>query len=164
MGLRGPAPKPTALKKLDGSEIRKPELTQQAKPERPTRAPAPPVWMSKAGKKQWRRIARPLLDCGLLTEIDLLALAMLCETYATYQDARLAIVQEGLLVAGGTGASKKNPAATVMETARKDLLTMMREFGMTPAARSRIRIEPDEEDDEDLFSQFVMAAKSGRKD
>ena len=73
MGARGPAPKPTALKVLDGNPRHRPINRSEPRP-RPV-APKCPSWLDAEAKREWRRIAPALERIGLLTEIDGTALA-----------------------------------------------------------------------------------------
>lgn len=42
----------------------------------------------------------------------------------------------------------RNPAIAIMETARKDLLRLLVEFGMTPSSRTRVQALPNGPKDE----------------
>jgi Phage terminase, small subunit len=72
-----------------------------------------------------------------------------------------------LLMGGETGfvRLKKNPACTVSETAMKTMKSFLVEFGMTPAARSRIRIEKPKEADpfEDYLKKGASSASISTK-
>jgi P27 family predicted phage terminase small subunit len=65
-----------------------------------------------------------------------------------------------LLMGAATGffRLKKNPACTVSETAMKTMKSFFVEFGMTPAARSRIRIDKPKE--ADPFEDYLKKGSS----
>ena len=140
MGKRGPAPEPTQIKRLKGNPGGRP--LNKAEPKPLNEMPRAPSWMSLAAKRQWRRVAKPLHECGLLTKIDGLALAMLCETYAQFIEARLEVEKRGPWFFSEDGKPYVNPAVWVMNKARGEIKGWLREFGMTPSARSGIRMEP----------------------
>lgn len=114
---------------------------REARPGAPARVPPAPRWLSAGARREWRRLARLLLGAGLLTEIDVVALGMMCEALDIYQRAKAAMGEEGLIVVSDKGNSYQHPALGVMNGARADVLRWAREFGMTPAARSRITVE-----------------------
>lgn len=162
MGRRGPAPRPTRLTELAGNPGKRALNSQEAQPRPAAKLPQAPRWLSEEAKAQWRRIARPLYECGLLTQVDQLALALLCEAFATFMAARAEVEREGMIAISERGGSYQHPAVSIMNSSRKELLTWLREFGMTPSARSRIRVEQGEDAMDDLFSEFEMAAKRPR--
>ena len=144
MGIRGPAPKPTAVKILQGKPGHRPLPANEPKPDS-GRLPSAPRWLSDEAKREWKRIAPRLHAVGLLTEVDGLALAMLCEAFAQYMAAKAVVDREGLLLVSEKGNSYQHPAAGLMTQARGELLKWAREFGMTPSARSRISVQAAED-------------------
>lgn len=52
------------------------------------RLPAVPAHLPPTAKAEWRRIGRQLADAGLLTALDTTALALYCEAYARWLEAR----------------------------------------------------------------------------
>ena len=110
----------------------------------------PRLLVSKAARKQWDRIAKDLHDCGLLTSIDGLALALLCEAYATWYDAKLLVDVEGYFCRSDNGNLYQHPAVGAMNTAQKNLISLMREFGMTPSSRSGIKLPGEVEPEKSL--------------
>ena len=140
MGQRGPAPQPTALKVLRGNPGRRPLPKGEPQPAA-GRVPYAPRWLSEAAAAEWKRIAPRLHAAGLLTEVDGMALGLLCETFVQYQDARRIVERDGMLAISEKGASYQHPALGIANGARRELLTWAREFGMTPSARSRIRVD-----------------------
>ncbi len=77
MGKRGPQPKPTALRVLQGNPSHKKKTTAEEPKPRPL-APEPPVWLNKEAIAVWNDLAPKLEPLGLLTEVDLLDFANLC--------------------------------------------------------------------------------------
>ncbi len=73
----GTKPKPTALKLLEGNPGKRPLPMNEPKPA-PT-APKCPSWLHKDAKKEWKRISTELERLGLLTQVDMAALAGYCE-------------------------------------------------------------------------------------
>src|SRR5580765_5336857 len=84
MGARGPAPKPTSLRKYEGNPSRRP-----FPPLEPQYAAIPPQKpsMSKAASKIWDDLVSKMRDYGVLREIDQRALYCLCEDEALIEAA-----------------------------------------------------------------------------
>lgn len=93
MSRRGPAPKPTRLKIAAGNPGKRPLNPREPKPA--TVDPPMPMWLSKRAQAEWRRIVPELLKLGLLTSIDLAALAAYCQAYAEFEIATRTIEEEG---------------------------------------------------------------------
>lgn len=83
MGARGPAPTPTAVKKL----------RQTFRPDRaPQNEAIPnlargdqlkaPDWLGQGAREKWEELALRLHSLGLLTEIDLDTFALYCTTWS----------------------------------------------------------------------------------
>nr|PZN59463.1 MAG: phage terminase small subunit P27 family [Sphaerobacter thermophilus] len=132
--------KPTVLKVIQGNPGKRALNKNEPKP-RPI-APEPPPGLDRFGREAWRRLAPLLERQGLLTEDDAELFWAFCQTWSQLRKA----VRE---------LNKMNPrdedyrkVAVTVENARKDLRLLAVEFGLTPAARSRIDL-PQAEDEAD---------------
>ena len=162
MGERGPAPKPTALKVLQGNPGKRALPKGEPRPAA-GKVPTAPRWLSEEAKKEWRRLAGRLWRVGLLTEADHDALALYCETFASWRRAEEQVRKKGEVMRTAAGNVIQNPYLSIANRAKRDALVLAREFGMTPAARSRISIESGEEEPslaELLFQQVGDGWKS----
>ena len=93
---------------------------------------------------------------GVLTEADGLALAALCADAALLAKAQQQLAKTGLLVKSATGDGvKQNPLLPVLGCLTDRVVRALREFGMTPSARSRIQARPADTIDD------IEAALSG---
>lgn len=147
MGMRGPNPKPTALKLLEGNPgKRRLKNTGEPMPEPPSDMPKPPSRLLPEAKKEWRRLAPPLLALGVLTEVDLSAFAELCQNYAYYVNTDKEITKMGsqtvfAMQKTPSGYMQQHPILSLRrqyyETWRKGLA----DFGLTPASRARIALD-----------------------
>lgn len=61
----------------------------------PPKLPKCPTWLDKEGKKEWKRISKDLFDLGLLTNIDMAALAIYCQTFSRWLECEQFISQFG---------------------------------------------------------------------
>lgn len=159
MGARGPAAKPTELRKLQGNPGKRP--LPKAEPRPGERMPSAPRWMSTEAKRQWKRLAPRLHAAGLLTEVDGLGLAMLCEAVGQYVEGKEIVEKEGAIAVSDQGNVYQHPAVGLMKTARAEVLRWAREFGMTPAARSRISVEGNGVGEPSLADLLFQAVGEG---
>lgn len=163
MGARGPAAKPTRIRELQGNPGKRKLPKGEPRPSVKDRVPSAPRWLSKEAKGEWRRIAPLLHRTGLLTEVDGVALGMMCEALAVYHQAKEAMGGEGLIVVSDKGNSYQHPALGIMNSARADVLRWAREFGMTPAARSRISLEGGGEQEPSLADVLFQMVGGGHE-
>lgn len=76
MGKRGPSPKPTPIRVLEGNPSRRPINENEPKPTDGT--PPMPPHLDRRARVVWRQIAPELSRLGLLTVVDGEALASYC--------------------------------------------------------------------------------------
>lgn len=146
--MPGPRPTPTYLKLLRGNPGRRPINKNEPKPEIPAKQPAPPAWLSAYALEEWKRVAPELWRINLLTKVDVAVFAMYCEAYARWRTAEEALavmasrdpVMRGLIARSKAGTAMENPLAYISRRAAQEMLRCAGEFGLTPAARSRISI------------------------
>lgn len=139
---RGPPPKPTVLRAVGGNAGHRPLNVDEPKPE-PKLIP-PPDHIEGESLLAWNRLAPMLHRMGVLTTADELALERLCEIYAGIMacDASLQVNGRTYWSESENGASllKANPAAAQKASLENQLKTYLQEFGLTPAARSRVKV------------------------
>jgi P27 family predicted phage terminase small subunit len=137
VGRRGPAPAPTRLKLLKGTE---PGRINTSEP-KPLAGPVvKPDWLSPRASEEWDRVGPHLEHMRTLTGADEMALAVYCEAVARWRGLAEVVAKsppviqrEGLLV--------KNPAYSQIRDAAIEVRMYAREFGLTPSARAGIRVE-----------------------
>lgn len=146
MGARGPAPKPTALRVIEGNPSRRPLNKLEPRP-RPARPPCP-RWLLVDARKEWHRLVPELERLGLLTIVDGAALAAYCQEWGRYVDAQHQLARYGALMKPtASGYIQENPYATVARKALQAVKAFAAEFGLTPASRTRIAAPPPPEND-----------------
>lgn len=156
MGQRGPSPKPTALRILQGNPGK--TKLNPSEPQPPIAAPdlPPPAWMTEEAREVWTRL-RP--DLPWLSVVDAGIFAAYCSTFARWREAEDFLEQNGLTfeireapIPGKKGGKEKlgkvkfiqqRPEAAI---AQKSLLMVCKlggELGLSPASRTRIHVEPE---------------------
>lgn len=131
--------KPTTLKVLEGNPGKRPINKDEPKPI-PV-APKCPAHLDPVARKEWRRISANLEPLGLLTQIDMAALAAYCQVYSRWVEAENQIRKHGMLVKSPNGYPMQSPYLNIASKAVEQMKAFLTEFGMTPASRSRISVE-----------------------
>jgi len=143
--MAGRRPKPTALKQLQGNPGKRRLNSREPKP---SGIPTCPTHLDRIAKGEWRRISAELVTLGLLTEVDRAALAAYCASYSRWAQAEAQVQKFGAVIRSPkSGYPVPNPYVGVANTALDHMRKFLVEFGMTPASRSRIQVEPTTADD-----------------
>lgn len=149
--MRGAKPKPTALKLVAGNPGRRPLNKREPKPKRVV--PAPPEHLSADARTAWGSLAARLDRLGLLTELDVFALELLCENYAEILALRADVAAGGryqvVITKSQDLMERARPVAMMLADAERRFRGMMSEFGLTPSSRSRIQTANDADDTTD---------------
>lgn len=136
MAQRGRKPKPTALKTLEGNPGKRQLNVNEPKPL--AKAPSCPKWLDPEAKKEWKRLSKKMEQIGILTEIDMAAFAGYCQAYARWKAAEEFISKHGSIVKTPSGYWQQVPQVSIAQQYMKAMQKFAEQFGLTPAARSRI--------------------------
>ena len=161
--MSGRRPKPTAVKLVQGNPGKRPLNDAEPKPERSSaRAPR---GLGAEGARFWRRYAPGLAALGVLTEVDEPAFRMAAEHYEVALRAAQQLHEEELVLESRDGP-KKNPLTQILRDNSTALRAFLTEFGMTPASRSKIRIESEEQPSlaDELFRAAMERAEQADVD
>jgi len=163
MGRRGPPPKPTAIRKLQGNPGHRPLNDREPEPRPDT--PRCPSWLTDEAKVVWRRMVPELRVMGVLTAADGDALAAYCQTFARWKAAEEFLAKHGEVYPlkddqGRIRCMQQFPQVSISRNLLHLLRNYQREFGLTPSARSRIAVgggaaEPSE------FDRFLAERRGG---
>ena len=159
--MAGRRPKPTELKMLEGNPGHRALNTEEPRP--PKGIPEMPKGMARVANREWKIITRELSVLGLLTVVDGKALGEYCklmglaETY--YKEAlRKPMVEEPQFDKAGMCVGEKlkaNPATAAYLGCSKAAKAYLIEFGLTPASRTKLKIQKPKEKDE--FQEMLDA-------
>lgn len=139
MATRGPKPKPTALKELEGNPGKRPLNDKEPKPEK--KAPRCPTWLEPDAKKEWKRLAKQLEELGILTQVDMTSFAGYCQAYARWKEAEEFISKHGTIVKTPSGYWQQVPQVSIAQTYLKTMSKFCEQFGLTPSSRSRLEVD-----------------------
>lgn len=141
---------PTNLVKLHGNRSGK--GMPKGEPQFKAKMLRPPAGLSPAARGLWVRLSKPMSAAGVLTEADWLAFLQLCVAYGDWVFFRGQIEGkrsrkksersegEGWLKDVGKFVMV-HPLAGLENRMAKRVLSYLQEFGMTPASRTRIRVD-----------------------
>jgi len=136
----GPRPRPTALKGLFGVKDR-----ARLNPAEPVLAPAgevfdtPPADLDGDAEAiaEWTKVVPTLRRVGLVSDLEQSSLIGYCRVWSRLQAAERELRASGLFLPGESGVVV-HPAVKVANESIDRCLRYWQEFGMTPAARSRM--------------------------
>lgn len=153
MGRRGPAPEPTAIKLLKGNPGKR--KLNQNEPTPLITLPHCPAYLDADARTEWDRLAPILVRMKVLTEADYIALASLCQAYSTMMKAQEQLNRSGILFKTPSGYVQQSPLIGIVNNCTEKIVTLCREFGLTPSARSRVQVsQPEAAKEDDPWSRL----------
>ena len=149
--MRGRKPLPTELKLLAGNPGHRPLNTREPKPKVKPKMPKAPSFLNKRAQAEWRRTGQRLFDLGILTELDEVLLSMYCSSFSHWTAANETLEKEGYTILSARSGLKPSPWLAIANSAWKEILKIMIEFGMTPSSRTRVQVnwKPIDQSDSD---------------
>jgi P27 family predicted phage terminase small subunit len=158
--MSGPAPKPTAIRELEGNLSKRPMPKNEPKPR--TGGLMPPVWLSEVedglGMLLWEQEAPEYHRLGLLTVIDREPFARFCAYMAEWWRLTREIRDEGEILVLNEGKNVyANPKCSLRQQAFKNADSIGRQFGWTPSSRTKIEVDRPSSGDEGIL-QFIKSA------
>ena len=147
---------PTGLKKLRGNPGKRALNEQEPKPD--LLIPECPDHLTGAAREEWNRVTQELYKLGILSEIDRAALAAYCMAWLDFVYASKKVDEEGEVITSIKGGKYLNPWVGIKTSAMDRLVRIAAEFGMTPASRTKIKVEGPNE--EDLMASFLFGKRA----
>jgi P27 family predicted phage terminase small subunit len=143
--MPGPPRTPTHLKLLRGNPGHQ-KLRPEPEPLIPKTCPEAPAFITGYAADEWWITAPELHRLGLLTRIDVPALATYCHAYGQWRLAAETLakmaasdpVAGGMLIKTKYGDAVQNPLVGIARKHAADMVRYAGEFGLTALARSRL--------------------------
>jgi P27 family predicted phage terminase small subunit len=162
-GSGGSNRKPTALKKLLNNPGKRKLNEREPKPAKGI--PEMPRFLNPEARAEWKRIVPILHKMGVLTVADGKALAAYCSCYSQLSKSEAAIEKFGLICVTldqvtGVAELKANPAVRIKSDALRQMKSFLIEFGLTPASRSKLQINANDDEPDALDSLFDAPTQS----
>jgi P27 family predicted phage terminase small subunit len=160
--MRGRKPKPISQQITEGDRRRhgRLKLATKSNPQPACGLPACPHYLRGHARAAWNVWSAELQAMGLDSAADAQLLEAACVNFQTAVTAHLQIQKQGevveeLIIARDSGKVighrvRKNPWVTVREHAHRLLLSFCSEFGVSPAARTRLNIERPRTDEDEI--------------
>lgn len=86
-------------------------------------------------------MAGELYRLGLLTVVDMAALASYCQAYGRWKHAERMLAEEGEVATTPNGYAVQSVWLQIANKAMEQMHRFMVEFGFTPASRTRVKTE-----------------------
>ena len=163
--MPGRRPLPTEVKRLRGNPGKR-KLNDQ-EPGVPIGEPEMPADLPELAQVEWKSIVPLLLQMGVLSKVDGKALVGYCYAWARLMQAEKEINDRGIILDEpvtdkegneiGT-RTKANPACALADRAMVRMKSFLIEFGLTPASRSKLKVDkPKDADPVEAYLAKKMA-------
>jgi len=138
---------PFVLRALRGNPGKRP-TKPEPQPEQTIDVPEPPGFIAGYAADEWWRTAPELHRLGLLTRMDISALAAYCHAFGQWQMAAEALatmqandpIMNGMIIKTKFGDAAMNPLVSIARKHAGDVIRYSAEFGLTPVARTRLAV------------------------
>jgi len=144
MGKRGPAPKPTNLRLLHGD--RKSRIND-SEPLPNEGLPECPDSVADDVREVWDYTIEQLRAMQLATPADRDVLLAFCEAVVIHRKSSEVLAKSPVLIKGIKGGLVRNPAIQIQRDSAIVMRALAQEFGLTPSARSQIRMGTKKDSD-----------------
>ena len=163
MGRRGPKPEPTQLKILRGNPGRR--HVSRAEPEPPSDGVVMPSHLGEVAAAKWNELLPLLQAVRVMTRADIEALARYCDTYEWWLATRAKLKKEGdtYPILNDKGEIKyiaQRPEVSIANKLAVQLRQLESDFGLSPAARTSLKVEPDAKEESTLSKFLARRSKA----
>jgi len=146
MSNAGRPPVPSWLKELRGT-LQPADRAGEPQPEDALYIPPPRELADRPHAQEFWEVHLPLLVKNrMITEVDMTAFAAACLAYEAWIQAEEQLSKPadqggGQIVKTQNGYPVQSPWVSIAAGRRKEFLEYLREFGLTPSSRTRIKIQ-----------------------
>jgi P27 family predicted phage terminase small subunit len=100
--------------------------------------PACPKHLLGEARREWRRLGKRLMECGLFADVDAGALALYCRAWGRWIEAEQQLSKYGTVIKAPSGFLVQSPYLAIANKAMDQMTRILVEFGMSPSSRSRV--------------------------
>lgn len=136
-GRSGRRAKPTAKKELAGNPGKRPLNKNEPDYELVTHVECP-MWIVGYAREMWDRVCPSLCSAKVMQVTDYHNLEVFCMAYDRVRLADEDLRANGLVVSSAQGAPMKNPAATILNEASRQMATFGALLGLDPSSRQNM--------------------------
>jgi P27 family predicted phage terminase small subunit len=164
MGQRGPLPKPTQRKRLEGNPGNRPLPDDEPEPALLAAIPKPPEWFPPLACDAYWVVCRELQSAEMLAALDLPIVEQYCMSYAQWRAMIEGVKVHGYTVryfddSGNVRYAQATPEATLCRQFAIDCNRWAKVLGLGPAYRVGLRLGSDPNDESDP----IAGALDGKK-
>ena len=134
----GRHPIPTAIKIARGNPGQR--AINLDEPQPPPADCTPPDTLSDVGVEKWLELAHLLTKMGVFTLADRSAIERYCLLHEQWMIVVKHVRENGMTQITQTGYSQLTAEGSLFKSLPGDLLKLEQQFGMTPAARSSLKV------------------------
>ncbi len=139
MATRGRPKKPTKLHILDGTF--RDDRHDGAEPKPAVGLPVRPKHLTKHAKEMWTELVKVLGESGVLTKADRNTMALYCEAYSQWRNAKEEIEKKGAVLDDPDGGRMyRNPYVAIQHEAATRMMSIGGTLGLDPSSRAKMRI------------------------
>lgn len=117
-----------------------------------------PEWLDDIGKAEWERVAKELKALNLLTNVDVTALAIYCDSVSRYREATEKIREEGYTVTRTTRSGDEievtSPYVSAATKYAQIISRYLAEFGLSPGARVKLTLPKVKKQKDEFAERF----------
>lgn len=161
MGKRGPPPLPSTMKRARGTY--RPCRESPAEPRGTAGVPEPPAGLDARERAEWDAIGQRLAAMGVLQREQGDALELLVRAKVRYLRLAAKVREMGEVLADAKGDLYRNPHAIAMEKAEVEFRRLLLEFGLTPAAATRVRADGEQAAEGDANQRRFFSLVAGKR-
>ncbi|NFO65443.1 phage terminase small subunit P27 family [Clostridium botulinum] len=117
-----------------------------------------PTSLNEIGIKEWKRMYKLIQkECKDFTDKDLALLEVYCKNYEKWIKSEKFLDDNGYSYICSTGYPSQYPEVTISNNAQKQMISAMRELGLSPASRSKImkQVSSISDDTDDEMEEMV---------
>lgn len=143
MGARGPKPRPTHLKVLQGEQESRINRDEPVPSEGAVR---PPAFLEGEALEVWNYYAPDLIDKGVLQAWDVDTFAVYCQAVSQYRECVKLLYSSDsgygrFIDKGAAGGLIKSPYHQMLRDCVETIMKVSSRFAFTPGDRAALRVE-----------------------
>lgn len=121
-----------------------------------------PSDIEEEAKDYMKDVIRQLDEAGVLVDVDSAALNMLARHYSIFIKANRQLQEQDLVFTNSAGNLAPNPLVQIIKNSQIQCLNIMKDFGLTAKARTKLPKLDNSDKELSPLEQFVKEAKEVR--
>jgi P27 family predicted phage terminase small subunit len=134
-----------------------------AEPRGTVGVPDPPRGLDTRERAEWIELGARLAAMGVLQKEQIEALELLVRAKVRYLRLAAKVREMGEVLADAKGELYRNPHAIAMERAEVEFRRLLLEFGLTPAAATRVRADAEHAAEGDATARRFFSLVAGKR-